>query len=70
MGDDREDDLSDAIAESLAGADYGALLRQRGITTAALDEEGQIVVLRPDGTSELLAEEEEQGGPDPSGDDR
>lgn len=47
-------EISAAIEENLAGTDYGALLAARGITTAALDENGQIVEHRPDGTSSVL----------------
>lgn len=68
MGHDHEDDLSDAIAESLADTDYGAILHQRGITIVALDDKGRFVVHRPDGTSELLSEKE-QGRLDALGDD-
>lgn len=64
MGDDCEDDLSEAIAESLVQTDYGAILRERGITTVALDDDGQTVVFQPDDTSELLAHE--QGGSPPT----
>lgn len=47
-------EISAAIEESLAGTDYGALLAARGITTVALDESGQIIEHRPDGSSSVL----------------
>ena len=33
---------------------YGALLAERGVTTVALDENGEIVEHRPDGSSVAL----------------
>ncbi|KUI32430.1 hypothetical protein AU196_16275 [Mycobacterium sp. IS-1742] len=47
-------EISAAIEEQLAGADYGELLAGRGITTVALDDAGRIVEYRPDGTSVVL----------------
>ncbi|WP_197377289.1 TA system antitoxin ParD family protein [Mycolicibacterium baixiangningiae] len=47
-------EISAAIEEQLAGADYGNLLAAQGVTTVALDEEGRIVQYRPDGTSVVL----------------
>ncbi|CAJ1502733.1 TA system antitoxin ParD family protein [[Mycobacterium] burgundiense] len=47
-------EITAAIEESLADTDYGALLTARGITTVALDESGQIVAHRPDGSSSVL----------------
>lgn len=47
-------EISAAIEESLADTDYGALLAARGITTVALDESGQIVEHRADGSSSVL----------------
>ncbi|MGW0160844.1 TA system antitoxin ParD family protein [Mycobacterium sp. NPDC003323] len=47
-------EISAAIEENLAETDYGALLSARGITTVALDESGQIVQYRPDGSSSVL----------------
>lgn len=43
-----------AIDESLARADYGATLAARGITTVALNDDGELVQYRPDGTSSPL----------------
>ena len=47
-------EISAAIDESLARTDYGRVLAHRGITTAALDEAGNMVEYRPDGTSAVL----------------
>lgn len=47
-------EISAAIQESLAEADYGRLLAGRGITTVALNEDGQIVEHRPDGSSVVV----------------
>lgn len=44
-------EISAAIQESLARADYGQTLADRGITTVALNDAGEIVEYRPDGTS-------------------
>ena len=47
-------EVSAAIEESLARTDYGAVLASRGITTVAVDEDGQIVEHRPDGTESVV----------------
>jgi hypothetical protein len=47
-------EISAAIQESLADTDYGRVLAQRGITTVALNEDGEIVERRPDGSSVVL----------------
>ncbi|HEY9265884.1 MAG: hypothetical protein U1D00_07400 [Mycobacterium sp.] len=47
-------EISAAIQESLADANYGAVLAARGITTVALDDEGKIVQYRPDGSAVRL----------------
>jgi ParD-like antitoxin of type II bacterial toxin-antitoxin system len=47
-------EIAAAIQENLADADYGRELGRRGITTVALDEDGQIVEHRPDGTSVVV----------------
>lgn len=47
-------EISAAIQERLASADYGAVLAARGITTVALDEDGEIVQYAPDGSSVRL----------------
>jgi ParD-like antitoxin of type II bacterial toxin-antitoxin system len=44
-------EISAAIQERLADANYGEVLAGRGITTVALNEEGDIVEHRPDGSS-------------------
>jgi hypothetical protein len=44
-----------AIEESLARSNYGDVLAARGITTVALDDTGQIVEYRPNGTSVVLS---------------
>lgn len=48
-------EVSAAIEESLARTHYGDALAARGITTVALNEDGDIVEHRPDGTSVVLA---------------
>lgn len=47
-------EISAAIDESLASTDYGATLAGRGITVVALDESGEIVQYRPDGSATTL----------------
>jgi hypothetical protein len=47
-------EISAAIQERLASADYGAVLGARGVTTVALDEDGEIVQYAPDGSSVRL----------------
>jgi hypothetical protein len=47
-------EIAVAIQESLAESNYGKLLAERGITTVALDENGDIVEHRPDGSSATL----------------
>ena len=49
-------EISAAIEEDLVRADYGRVLAARGTTTVALDEHGQIVEHRPDGTSVVVAD--------------
>jgi hypothetical protein len=49
-------EISAAIQESLAAANYGQVLAGRGITTVALNEDGQIVEHRPDGSSVVLTD--------------
>lgn len=50
-------EIAASIEESLAAADYGATLAGRGITTVALDENGDIVQYRPDGSTAVLADQ-------------
>lgn len=47
-------EIAAAIDENLARADYGATLAARGITTVALDDNGDIVQYRPDGSTVVL----------------
>ena len=47
-------EISAAIDEGLSRTDYGQVLAERGITTVALDDAGNIVEHRPDGTSAVL----------------
>ncbi|WP_407687558.1 TA system antitoxin ParD family protein [Mycobacterium sp. HUMS_1102779] len=47
-------EISAAIEESLANAYYGDLLAVRGITTVALNDDGEIVEYRPDGTTSVV----------------
>lgn len=47
-------EISAAIQERLVSADYGAVLAARGVTTVALDEDGEIVQYAPDGSSAPL----------------
>jgi hypothetical protein len=48
-------EISAAIEESLARTHYGDVLAAQGITTVALDEAGDIVEHRPDGSAVVLA---------------
>src|ERR1700749_1441470 len=47
-------EIAAAVQEKLAGSNYGKLLAERGITTVALNENGDIVEHRPDGSSVVL----------------
>ncbi|HET7073608.1 MAG TPA: hypothetical protein VFI55_05935 [Mycobacterium sp.] len=47
-------EIAAALQENLAESNYGQLLAQRGITTVAQNEAGEIVEHRPDGTSIVL----------------
>ena len=47
-------EIAAAIQEKLAGSNYGTLLAERGITTVALDENGDIVEHRPEESSVTL----------------
>jgi ParD-like antitoxin of type II bacterial toxin-antitoxin system len=49
-------EISAAIEENLVRTNYGRVLAARGVTTVALDEAGDIVEHRPDGTSVVLAD--------------
>lgn len=50
-------EISAAIEESLADTHYGDVLAARGVTTVALNQAGDIVEHRPDGTSVVLTTE-------------
>jgi hypothetical protein len=47
-------EIAAAIQENLAESSYGQLLAARGITTVALNEAGDIVEHRPDGSSVVV----------------
>jgi hypothetical protein len=47
-------EIAAAIQENLATSNYGAVLAQRGVTTVALNETGEIVEHRPDGKTVVL----------------
>jgi ParD-like antitoxin of type II bacterial toxin-antitoxin system len=47
-------EIAAAIQENLAGSHYGERLARRGVTTVALDEDGEIVEHHPDGRSVVL----------------
>ena len=44
-------EIAAALQEKLAESKYGTILAERGITTVALDENGEIIEHRPDGSS-------------------
>jgi hypothetical protein len=48
-------EITAAIDESLGRTDYGATLAARGITTVALNDDGDLIQYRPDGTSSVLS---------------
>lgn len=54
-------EIAAAIEENLAESNYGAELARRGITTVALDEAGDIVEHRPDGSSTVLTAQRRSG---------
>lgn len=47
-------EIAAAIQENLADSNYGERLARRGLTTVALNEAGEIVEHRPDGSSAVL----------------
>lgn len=47
-------EVAGAIAEDLARTDYSTLLAAQGITTVALDDDGRLVELKPDGTTTIV----------------
>ncbi|MDL9946489.1 hypothetical protein QSJ19_12975 [Gordonia sp. ABSL11-1] len=44
------------VGEHLATADYRETLKERGITTVALDDDGRMIEYRPDGTTRIVDE--------------
>lgn len=48
-------EISAAIEENLASTHFGDELAAEGITTVALDESGNLVEYRPDGSTSILA---------------
>ncbi len=48
-------EVAAAIQENLARSHYGEVLAARGVTTVAVNDDGEIVEHRPDGTSVVLA---------------
>lgn len=59
-------EITAAIEERLAGTDYGATLAARGVTTVALNAEGEIVQYRPDGSSAVLEHRSTTAGDTPA----
>jgi hypothetical protein len=47
-------EITAAVQEKLSASNYGKVLAGRGITTVALNDDGDIVEHRPDGTSVVL----------------
>ena len=47
-------EVAAAIQENLAESNYGDVLAKRGVTTVALNESGEIVEHRPEGSSVVL----------------
>ena len=48
-------EISASIEEQLSAGDYGRVLAGRGVTTVALNDKGEIVEHRPDGTSAVVS---------------
>jgi hypothetical protein len=55
-------EIAAAVQESLAGTNYRALLAERGVTTVALDENGEIVEHRPNGSSRFPSKRQARDG--------
>lgn len=51
-------EISAAIEENLARANYGKTLAARGITTVAIDDDGEVVQYRPDGSTTVLVHQQ------------
>jgi hypothetical protein len=54
-------EIAAAIQENLAASDYGTTLANRGVTTVALNDNGEIVEHRPDGSSLVRARKAQPG---------
>ena len=48
-------EIAAAVQEKLAGTNYGTLLAERGVTTVALDENGEVVEHRAEESSIALS---------------
>ena len=48
-------EIAAAIQENLATSNYGELLAARGVTTVALNDNGEMVEYRPDGSAVVVA---------------
>jgi ParD-like antitoxin of type II bacterial toxin-antitoxin system len=48
-------EVAAAVQERLTGSNYGALLAERSVTTVAIDQNGEIIEHRPDGSSVPLS---------------
>lgn len=47
-------EIAAAVQENLAKSNYGEVLAERGVTTVSLNESGEIVEHRPDGSAVVL----------------
>jgi hypothetical protein len=47
-------EIAAAIQENLAKSNYGEVIAERGVTTVSLNESGEIVEHRPDGSAVVL----------------
>jgi hypothetical protein len=48
-------EIEAAVEEHLATVNYGAVLASEGVTTVALNDDGELVEFRPDGTTAVLS---------------
>lgn len=55
-GDVFNAEIRAAIAESLADADYRKTLAERGVTTVSMNDKGELVEYRPDGSEHILGD--------------
>ena len=51
-------EVSAALEESLVRTDYGKTLAARGVTTVAINDDGEITQYRPDGSTTVLGHPE------------